>query len=1783
MLDASNTTGATVTVSTVTASGLTVNQVALQYAPTGTDDWTLLNLPFKSLALSTAQLSYAVLSAAIGDQDATGVYDIQAVVTDSAGDVGYSPVVSGIVAVDDYGGDVYVGMQTPGTAVSGTINLVAAPWAETTINNFDQPDRGLPDTVTFEISPVGSGNWTPIASVPQELNGAGRPVTITSPPPSPAQLDVYTTALDTATLADGAYDLTVQAENSDGVVFVGNIVSVLIDNTPPTVTLDSPGASLTGVASLSASAQDSGSGLAEVRFEVSPSGSGDWSTIGTESSEPYSLSFDTRGLVNGLYDLRAVATDLAGNVSDSQVFSGVSITNATVPLNPDSLTITDYVVPATNVSLLGAITASSDGETWAYGFTTAPPAIVNGTALTYTTPAYTTQQNGQLVLLEYTDAGGWQIVDVLRNADGSPYQLTSDPAPSDVSGAMTGSGEAWIAVSGSGTLAVFHRAPGGEFLFDAADSTTLQPLGGAAAGFTISLAEESDGTAYGVAFDSNPVTTSETSNGARITVGLQYGVLLSGVWSVQSASLPPGYKAVSQDVVTLDALSPTGAGTGWGVIGVSNVANPKVESRPLFLGSFTPSGWQFVAATGLDALDLTGSFTLDTGLTVTPLAVSADADGVWISASVSGSALGAGSNAVVALYDPATGHVTASWCGNAVLNVSTGCGQPLDANHPATVPDAVFDTPAGTVALGLPSSAGSGSGPGFIDIYAYGTWTSVAASGFSQQLATTGGTQELFTSDGTGWLSGENSMGLITAQPPPSPLAAWPETNENTLTSVALSPAGAGVDTSGALAVGLDGAALHYDATAGWTLDPVPPQARGVDLLGVAFDGPSSAVAVGAFGTILDWNGSTWSADPQSQSLTQIQLNAIAFAPDGQGWAVGADGTILHFDGTAWSLEQIDPEDSGADVTSVTVAGNQVFAVAGASLIAGAIVGGNLITLATDGSWQRVDPSLLPASSPSTGEVTSTPAWANALLLVSGLPDGGVVAAGAGVVLVRQNSSSSFQYSDQPIDGNAVALAAFRDPTTGQVGAFVSVAPIVPDANPLDSAFPSGDGELLMQTSSGGWEDLSQAQYPADTIPGDGAPEPDPVLALAAASNGSAAWIVGGYAGTQTAAGLGSGQPLQSTPVGWQTSSIWRYDAGGSATAPTLTQTQITLVAQPDVVSFAFFSSPMCEVECAQVQDAQPDANLQGAVAEISQFAQQPGGPAFAVLGGNAVGPMNPLAYEAGNGAVDLANIQRYLSGLGSVPLYAAYGPYDAVPTSADPSAPWSAAFAQEPGPFGLGAVPAGITPLSEGGRSGSVNLYYSFDVDQNGGTLMVIVLDNSAGSLEASAPGQTAWLEGQLAAGNAAGLPMVVFCAEPLNTSLLGSATDGNQVAALLASQGVLAVFSTAGGISELDRESNVPYNAQAGAPQLPEYEGASLGYQVSQNDGVLWYLVSVDTDAHVVSVKGIPVVQSLALQPLAGLTVAQSSTLDFSAVGRRPTGTLATTAGSSVPGYENYVSIPASSCSGCIGPSYTFASSIPGIGNFVQPAGPGSLLPLLDANGHPIPSSSSGLFCAFNPGTTIVSVTSGLLTSALPVTVEAGEVGAPCFTVVFPPDVVIETVPGQVIQQTSTSSPGNAVAPTPLPTPIGVFPSLKAIVPPPPPPAPAPVSAPKLATAVVLPTLVLPQALQPLVPTVEASVTPPVVVPPIAPPITPVPPGGATAPAQSTAKREERARRHASQSAYVIRPADTPASEWFFLGVAFVGVIAMLLAAEGLSGPSAGRAELAWEPVYTRRRRKK
>jgi hypothetical protein len=1644
-----------------------------------------------------------------------GPYELRVVVTEDATHAQYvSPTIERLVVV---GESPVVKLVAPESPLHGVIELKA-----------QAPTGVALQPIRFEWAPSGTGQWRPVEALPSGSEPANCVNTAT------------TACFDTATseAPNGRDDFRVVPAEGEGAKFVSLPVrGSLVDNTPPEIAdvqTQPSGSPSSGDITLKASANDprlpngeAASGVASVAFEETRAGAKAWKQVPgglvtiPSSAGAYVHRLHTEVMENGRYKLRARAVDAAGNESTSGE-TEIEIHNAEAA--PTVLpSVTGVVAPAENVTILGEVAAGSspvhEAETWAYGFTHAPPAKVEGSRLQYTAEGH------QLVLLRYLEKSGWQIADVLREEGGAkafglvPANKLDINASGgvQVAGAMTSSGEGWLRliqtqIPDVKTVALFHRSSGGHFEYDSSATETLKPLL-ESENAQLHLEQDSAGHAHGML----------TANAS------EYALLNEGQWTRETAlQRPPGIPA--SEPMTLRAGDVQGPGEAWGAFTVA------AKGHGLILGHLYNHEWHFPpSGVGLDALDLTGALASGSN-SIEPQALKAEPESsaVWIEAHVSLNN-GHGGGQVVARYDGKTGEVTNSWC---TLPVANSCEEPLGS---ATVPDAFFRTESGPVAVAVPSNDEA------VDVYAHGRWTSILAPGHNSS----GG--DAFSGPAAGWLGGSTALGQLTEEGSSSLLTPWPLPDRSPLTSIALEPGSqAAVGESGALAVGLNGTALRYESSTGWQVVPLPPRAHHLALSCVTFAGPSSAFAVGQFGLILRWNGTSFSEDPQSISLTQSQLNAVAFATNGEGWAVGANGTILHYNGRQWSIEATPAADASENISSVAVAGSEAFAVAG----------GNLIRHLPGGNWEEVEEALLP-SNPKL-----VPHHLN---LVAGLPDGGVMAAGRSVVLVREAAGQSFEYAEQPLSGVAVALAPFRD-ANGKLRAYISVAPPVNAQTDEVGGFPAGDGELLRETESG-WQDLSRSQYAGGAIAGDGAVKDDPVLAVATDPTGEHAWVGGGYDGTQDAAGQGTTEVLSARPAGWMTASVWRYDTAGNAQPPVRTSAAPSLSAKPGVVSFAFFTSPMCKMQCSAVPDAQPQVNLNAAAKQIATAAAQPGGPAFAMLGGNAVGPMEHAT--GAQPAADFARLPGLLAPLGGLPTFAALGHFDQLNETL-----WAEAFAEAPEPFGTGAAAGGITPVSSGSATpnGDVRRYYAFDANQNGATLRVITLADAEGQLEGAATtGQRHWLEEQLAEAQAHRLAVVVIAATPLQ-----DLKEGESIAALLASSGVLGVFTT--NDRRLDERRMIPENPGPEAPQIPEYEGASLGYQKPQNNGVKWYLVSVNAQARQVHVAAVPVIASLTLKPLDGLGVARSLTLQFEAIGRRPPGTLATIAGRSeepsepgepFPGYDNYVEIPAPSCGArpCVQPSYTFTSSEPTIGDFVEPSGPGSPLPKLSPSGHPIPSSTSSLFCAYNAGTTIVSITTGLLSYSLPVTVRPGGFGSPCGT-------VHRAGVGEVIRvrtsRTQGQAGGAATPPPPSPAPASTFPTTLAAIPPAPAPlAPTPTHMPTLTPAPA------PTPAEPPPPTPIESVAPaPAIVPPATPPIEPVPPGaGGFAQSPSAAERKEKAHKQASQSAYSIRPAGN-GPEWFYLAVALTALLSVALSARGL-GSGNPRPAFLFERSRSDRRR--
>ncbi len=128
----------------------------------------------------------------------------------------------------------------------------------------------------------------------------------------------YSVSWDATALPSGSRTLTARAYDAAGNMGLGNH-AVTVDATPPTVALTSPqgGAKIFLSTTLQATAADDNHVVTQVVFYDGTT------VIGTDTTAPYSMSWNTLLVARGQHTLTARATDAAGNVTTS---AGVIVT-----------------------------------------------------------------------------------------------------------------------------------------------------------------------------------------------------------------------------------------------------------------------------------------------------------------------------------------------------------------------------------------------------------------------------------------------------------------------------------------------------------------------------------------------------------------------------------------------------------------------------------------------------------------------------------------------------------------------------------------------------------------------------------------------------------------------------------------------------------------------------------------------------------------------------------------------------------------------------------------------------------------------------------------------------------------------------------------------------------------------------------------------------------------------------------------------------------------------------------------------------------------------------------------------------------------------------------------------------------------------------------------------------------------------------------------------------------------------------------------------------------------
>jgi hypothetical protein len=163
--------------------------------------------------------------------------------------------------------------------------------------------------------------------------------------------------------ADGSYQVLARVFDAAGNSRDSSKRTVTIDNTAPTGSITAPAANanLRGTVTVTANSADAASGVQSAAIQRSPALLDTWTTIVTDTSSPYTTSWNTTGVADGLYDLRVITTDNAGSTFTSPLVQ-VRVDNTAPTITPAiSGTLGDNGWYVSNVTLSWSVTDSGSG------------------------------------------------------------------------------------------------------------------------------------------------------------------------------------------------------------------------------------------------------------------------------------------------------------------------------------------------------------------------------------------------------------------------------------------------------------------------------------------------------------------------------------------------------------------------------------------------------------------------------------------------------------------------------------------------------------------------------------------------------------------------------------------------------------------------------------------------------------------------------------------------------------------------------------------------------------------------------------------------------------------------------------------------------------------------------------------------------------------------------------------------------------------------------------------------------------------------------------------------------------------------------------------------------------------------------------------------------------------------------------------------------------------------------------------------------------------------------
>ena len=1476
-------------------------------------------------------------------------------------------------------------------------------------------------------------------------------------------------------------------------------------------------------------------------------------------------------LVAGALALAGVLT-LAGALPGSGASGAAAQSSAA-----EALPQTDASVPARQVTMIGATpeepAAPGGNETWGVGSGGRAKVLVRytsggGWSLGPALPAHFTPDAGQLAG-QMTPRGSGVLVGTVPGAGtstrevvlvrkvGGPFEETT-PVPGEGEEPLLKTGEALFAGEGpSGPVRAPLIAP-------------LDEAGGAAGALVVPVASaagvESQVLHWGAGkWTSEPIAIPAASAGEFRVLGIGasspgnawlLGQLASG------SSYPAGAVALFRRVEESGHWSwkpvKLSAGSGDGELHPLTVPLESGEPAP-----FT------VAGVGQPP-------------TVRAQLLTVTSEGVWIDGERA-DVHGAGTPSATLFFKPegsAGGVIQTSWC--ALPAGASKCKHEL----PEALPSAYTRSFAwsGGSAYGQRVITGL---PGGVSLRLEGeTFKTVLSLGAGERAEDDPGAAlgAAFSSPTEGWLGVAGVPVHLTTSLAPSKLTPWPAPFRHPLFAIAPQPgAPVGSLSSEALAVGERGAVARYKPGEGWLPESLFGSGGRVQtprLRAVAWPTSTRAYAVGDEGAMWLWRGETglWERDPATPLNFRGDLLGVAFDPGNpaRGYAVGSSvvglGGVLLRHGKSWVQEgELPAQVQGASFISIAFSGSEAIVAyrEQSNAAENRNVGGLIVN---DGSGWRLDPEASALAGSAVPEA------------VAGLPDGGAAFVTTGGpegarVYERESAGAQWKPTPTPLPGPAGALALFREggalravATGGGVGGSqTEIQPQPPGAppnfhGPLSPSAGVESGDVLRQTA-GGWSDEGHELNTVGPQPGgyqrqDLPYRPDPIFAVLVDPAGGQGWVVGGE--------------LDETEERLETADVERYPADG--VAPTVAGQAVVPLRPPaptgggtspsppaGYATFAVGGHAECVAPCASrsLAGVGPQTWLASAVALASKI----GVRAFLYTGpsvteGQVSGHRSiaiPFTKEIAQTASILAS--------GSVPPFVAAAPQDldARPEREGTEAGFEQAFAA---PFPQAGPTAGNG--SAANCADTVNCqaaYYAFASTGAGGAVRVIVLDDTSGEVSDA---QLGWLEGELRSAKEAREPAIALGAADIAAEMnAGDARAGELAKTLVTGSRTGSLCNER---SPCDSASAYFYDAaqenvrkplRDGGESIESFGSGTLGYVEAANEqrgdfhgasGILLAQVNVATRngssnrAEVITPRLIPVIGELAMEAKDGTLLRRSEAALFAGLARRPrAGCLAEASGNGAPcQIDPYIPIPSicvGECATALLPEYSFSSSRTDIGNFVEPntASVDPRAVLQNAKGEPIPDPQSGLFCAYNAGTTIVTISAGGLSASLPVTIQAGSVRQPCGT-----QPLKEHLASQ--QQTAPAPPPPPPPTQPTPagaTPAAASPPVPLLAPPllsPPAPAPAP---PPAVIPPFVPLLALPAPLLAFLP------------PPIPTPARPTPPSGTSAvtspiEAAEREEEEEEATESVSNQAVAYRPSEHEPAPGYVLGMVLLAALA-------------------------------